>query len=171
MCPRVRAHSTRPLWAPGRGGQARFGSSVVAWHLSKYGGWAGRDGSTRPHPESPKPSRHAATPARSSDRATFFSRIVRIGTRDPVFRPLPIGLQPLEGAADRFITQQALRHALLIAHFRRQSQRPHPRGLAIEARRLMQEMLEAVTVGGIQHGRDGLRRDSTASPSPPRPGC
>jgi hypothetical protein len=62
----------------------------------------------------------------------------------------------MEGAANRFITQQALRHALLITHFRRQSQRPHPCGFAIEARRLMQEMLEAGTAGGIKHRCDGL---------------
>ena len=60
--------------------------------------------------------------------------------------------KPLESPADSFITQQTLRHALLIAHLRRQGQRPYPRGLVVGARRLMQDMLEAVTVGGIQHG-------------------
>ena len=63
-----------------------------------------------------------------ADRATFFSRVVRIGARDPVLRPLPIGGQPLEGPADAFITQQTRRDALRIAHRRRQAQRPHPRG-------------------------------------------
>src|SRR5262249_19268055 len=43
------------------------------------------------------------------------------------------------------------------AHLRRQGQRPHPRRPAIEARRLMQKMLEAVTRGAIQHGLDSFR--------------
>src|SRR5262249_23583009 len=61
-----------------------------------------------------------------------------------------------EGSADRFITHQALRDALLITHLRRQGQRPHPCGLAVEARRLMQEMLEAFTLGSVQHRFDRL---------------
>jgi hypothetical protein len=74
-----------------------------------------------------------------------------------VFRPLPIGLKPFEGTTDRFITHPALRHALLRAHVSRQGQRPHSSGFAIEAWRLMQDMLEAVTGSGVQHGLDGLR--------------
>ena len=112
MYPRVTAHNTPPLWARGRAGPARFGPGVGACRLSRYGGWAGPGGSTRPHPESPRPSRDAPTPARSGDRATFFSRVVRIRTRDPVFGPLPIGPQPLQGPADGFITQTGARSRL-----------------------------------------------------------
>src|SRR5207237_1194571 len=149
--------NTRRLWAPGRGGPAHFGSSAMAWHRSRHGGWAGRSGSTTPHPESPRPSPDAPTPAQSGDHATFFSRVVLIRTCDPVLRSLPSTLKPLESPTHGFITHQALRDALCIAHLRRQGQRPHPRRLAIEAWRLMQERLETVTCGGIQHGRDGLR--------------
>jgi hypothetical protein len=74
-----------------------------------------------------------------------------------MFRPFPIGLKPLESSADRFITHQALRDALLITRVSRQGQRPHARGFALEAWRLMQEMLEAITSRGLQHGLDGLR--------------
>ena len=129
MYPPVTAHNTPPLWALGRGGPARFGSSAVACRRSRYGDEVGRGGSTTPHPETPRPSQDAPTPVRSSDHATFFSRVVRIRTRDPVFRPLPIGLKPLESAADRFITQQALRHALRIAHLSRRASVHTPVGL------------------------------------------
>src|SRR5262249_46650003 len=138
------------------GGPARFAPSAKAWPRSRHGDGAERSGSTTLHPQSPTPSPDAPTRVPSADRATFFSGVVRIGARDPVFRPLPLGMKPLEGPADAFITQQALRDALLIAHLRRQAQRPHPGGLAIEAWRLMQEMLEAVTGRGVQNRLDGL---------------
>ena len=119
MCPRVGAHNTRRPWALGRADLARFGSSAAAWPLSRHAGWAGQGGSPTPHPGTPRLSQDAPTRALDSARATFFSRLVRIGTRDPVFHPFPIGLQPLESPADGFITPQTLRHALLVAHFRR----------------------------------------------------
>src|SRR4029453_291498 len=127
---------------------------------STSGGWAGRGGSTRPHPESPRPSRHAATPGRSDDRATFFSCVVRIRTRHPVFRPLPIGPQTVQGPADRFITQTPLRDALLVANLGSQRERPEARGLARGARGLMQDMLELLTLGGGEgwHHTLGPRR-------------
>ena len=93
-------------------------------------------------------------PARSSERATFFSHVVRLRTRDPVFRSLPIGLKTFESTSNRFIPDQALRHTLGRAHVSRQGQRPHARGLAIEARRLMPDVLEAFTRANVQHGRD-----------------
>jgi hypothetical protein len=40
---------------------------------------------------------------------TVFSRVLRIRTGDPVFRPLPCGLQPLPGAPHGCLTQQPLR--------------------------------------------------------------
>jgi hypothetical protein len=155
--PPVTTPNTRPLWALGRADLARFGSSATAWRLSRSGGWAGRGGSPTPHPGTPRPSQGAPTRVQSSGRAAFFSRVVRIRTRDPVFRSFPIGLKPFEGPANGFITHQVLSHPLLIAHFSRQGQGPHPRGLAIETRRLRQEMLETVTARGIQHGLNGLR--------------
>ena len=94
---------------------------------------------------------------------------MRIRTRDPVLRPLPIGLKPLEGTADRFITQQTLRHAWLRAHRRRQSQRPQPRGLAIEARRLMQNVLETFTAAASSTGLTVFGRfDCFSKPATPR---
>ena len=160
MYPRVTAHNTRPLWARGRAGLARFGPGGRACRLSTYGDWAGRGGSTRLHPESPRPSRHAATPGRSDDRATFFSCVVRIRTRDPVFGPLPIGPQALQGPADGFITQTPCGHALFMAHLGGQGERPEARGLAIGARGLMQDMLELLTLGGGEgrHRTLGPRR-------------
>ena len=157
MCRRVTAHNTPEPWALGRDGLAHFGSSAAAWQLSRYARWAGRDGSPRPHPATPRPMQDGPTPVRSGDRATFFSCVLGIRTSDPVFRPLPIGLQLFDSTADGFIAPQALGHAVRIAHLRRQGQRPHPRGLALGAWRLMQAMLEAVTIGGIQRWRDGLR--------------
>jgi hypothetical protein len=68
-----------------------------------------------------------------------------------------MGLKLLDGTANGFITQQALGHAVLVAYLRRESQRPHPCGLAIGARRLLPNMLEAFTLGGIQRWRNGLR--------------
>ena len=158
MCPRVTAHNTRPLWARGRAGPARFGAGVRACRLSTSGGWAGRGGSTTLHPESPRPSRHAATPGRSGDRATFFSCVVRIRARDPVFRPLPMGPQALQGPADGFITQTPRSHALLMAHLGGQGERPDARGLAIGARGLMQDMLERSHVGAVKVGTTLLGR-------------
>ena len=73
-----------------------------------------------------------------------------------MFRPLPIGLQLFDRTADGFIAPQALGHAVRIAHLRRQGQRPHSWRLALGARRLVQEMLEAFTRGGIQRWLDGL---------------
>ena len=70
-CPRVTAHNTRWLGAPGHGGPAPFASRGVAWHRSRHGGWAGPSGSP-PHPESPRPSPEALTPALAGDRAPFF---------------------------------------------------------------------------------------------------
>src|SRR5215475_11001764 len=157
VCPHVTAHNTRPPWAQGHAGLARFGSYAAAWRRSRYGDGAARGGSTTPHPGTPRPTQGARTPARSSDLATFLSCVVRIRAGDPVFRPFPIGLQPLESPADRFVTHQARRDTLLIAHLCCQGQRPHPGRLAIEAWRLMQDMLEAFTCGGIQHGFNGLR--------------
>jgi hypothetical protein len=148
--PRVTAHNTRPPWALGRADPARFGAGARAYRLARYGGWAGQDGSTRLHPERPKPIRDAAPPARSDDRATFFSRVLRIRTRDPGFGPFPIGPQALQRSADGFITHTACGHALFMAHLGGQGERPDARGLAIGARRLMQNMLEALTTGGVQ---------------------
>ena len=71
-CPRVTAHNTRRPWARGRAGPARFGSGARASRLSRYGGWAGPSGSTRPHPESPRPSRDAATPSAIRRSRHFF---------------------------------------------------------------------------------------------------
>ena len=50
-------------------------------------------------------------PARSADRATVFSRVLRVRTREPVFGPLPIGPQALQRPADRFITPTPRGHA------------------------------------------------------------
>src|SRR5262249_29558315 len=125
-------------------------ASVQAWRL----GWARR----LHHTSSSKPKTQSGCPnarAISRSRHFFFARSVD-RARDPVFRPLPTGVKPLEGSADAFITQHTLRDALLIAYLSRQAQRPHPGGLAIEARRLMQEMLEAVTGRGVQHGLGSL---------------
>ena len=169
MYPSVTHHHTPPLWARGPGGPARFGSSAGACHRSRSGDEAGRSGSTTPHPESPRPSQDAQMPARSSDRATFFSHVVRIRTRDPVFRSLPIGLKTFESTSNRFIPDQALRHTLGIAHVSRQGQRPHARGLAIEARRLRQDVLEAFTLANVQHGRDCF--GTIRLPSKPSPPC
>jgi len=155
--PHGTAPNTRRPGALGRGGPARFGARATAWRLSRDGDGAEQDGSTRLHPGTPRPSQGAPTPARSSDHATFFARVLWLRTREPVLRPLPIGLQPLESPADRFITHQAFRDALRRAHLRRQGQRPAPRGLALEARRLRQDRLEAFPCGGIQPGGDGLR--------------
>ena len=150
MYPPVTAHNTQPPWALGRAGPARFGAGARAYRLSRYGGWAGPAGSTRLHPESPKPIRDAAPPARSDDRATFFSRILRIRTRDPVFGPFPIGPQALQRPANGFITHTSRGHALFMAHLGGQGERPDARGLAIGARRLMQKMLETLTIIGVQ---------------------
>lgn len=151
MYPRVTVHHTRLPRAPGHAGPARFGSSAAAWCPSKSGDEAGRDDSTRLPPESPGPHRDAPTPAPSDDRATFVSPVVRVRTRDPVLGPLPIGLQAWQRPSDRFITHQTLRHPLLVTHGRRQGQCPHPCGLAVEPRRLLQKVLEAFTLGGIQY--------------------
>jgi hypothetical protein len=158
--PRVRAHNTQPLWARSRAGLAHFGPGVKVGRLSTYGDWAGRGGSTRLHPERPRPSRHAATPGRSADHATFFSCIVRIRTRDPVFGPFPIGPQAVQGPADGFITQTPRGHTLLMAHLGREGERPEARGLAIGAWGLMQDMLELLTLGGGEgrHHTLGPRR-------------
>ena len=153
-------------------GLARFGSSAAACRLSRSGDWAGRSGSTTPHPESPTPSRDAPTLAQSSDRATFFSRILRIRARDPVFRALPIRPQSLQGPADAFITQQALSHAVFIAHLRCEGQRPHPRlCLAIGPWRLMQEVAGGVHSWGHPGAASWSSDDSIAAPSPPHPAC
>jgi hypothetical protein len=156
--PRVIAHNTQPLWARGRAGLARFGPGVKVGRLSTYGGWAGRGGSTRLHPESPRPSRHAATPGRSADHATFFSCVVRIRTRDPVFGPLPVGPQAVQGPADAFITQTPRGHALFMAHLGSEGERPDARGLAIGAWGLMQDMLELLTLGAVKVGTALLGR-------------
>jgi hypothetical protein len=154
--PRVTAHNTRLLWARDHAGPARFGAGAMASRLSRYGGRAGPDGSTTLHPESLRPSRDAATPTRSGDRATFFSCVVRIRTRDPVLRPFPVGPQALQRPADGFITHTPRGHPLLVAHLGGQGKRPDTRGLAIGARRLMQDMLETLTRGGVQGRLDAL---------------
>jgi hypothetical protein len=110
--PRVIVHNTPPLGARDRAGLARFGPGVQVGGRSTYGGWAGRGDSIRLHPESPRPSRHAATPGRSADPATFFSCVVRSRTRDPVCGLLPVGPQAVQGPADAFIPQTPHGHAL-----------------------------------------------------------
>src|SRR5262245_25426206 len=144
-------------WAPGHDGPAHFGASGVACRLSRSGGWAAPSGSTTPHPESRRPSRDAPRPGRSGDHATFFSRVLRIRTRDPVFGALPMSPQALQRSADAFLTQTPLRHPLLMANLGGEGQCPYPGGLAIGARRLMQDMLETLTVDGVQYGLNALR--------------
>jgi hypothetical protein len=154
--PCVTAHTTRGPWAQGCAGLARFGASAGACPLSRHAGWAGRGGSTRPHPEPLRPIRGAPSPGRLGDRTTFFSRLLRIRACHPVFRPFPIGLKTFESPAHGCLTHQALGPPVLIAYLRRQRQRPHPRGLVIGARRWRQEMLEVFTLGSLQHGLNGL---------------
>jgi hypothetical protein len=72
VCPLVTPHNMPQPGALGRDGRARVGSSTAAWRLSRYGGRAGRGDSTRPHPESLRPSGGAPAPAPSGGRAIFF---------------------------------------------------------------------------------------------------
>jgi hypothetical protein len=153
----VTAHNMPQPWALGLGGPAHFGASGAACRLSRYGGWAEPSGSTTPHPESQRPSRDARRPRRSGNHATFFSRVLRIRTRDPVFGTLPIGPQALQRSAEAFLTQTSLRHPLLMADLGGEGQCPHPGGLTIGARRLMQDMLETLTVDGVQYRLNALR--------------
>jgi len=76
-----------------------------------------------------------------TDHATFFSGIVRIRAGDPVFGPLPIGAESLQGTTHGFIAQTPLAHALLPADLGRQRERPEAGGLAKRARGLMQNVL------------------------------
>ena len=74
MYPRVTAHNTRPLWAPGPGGPARCGPAAAACRRSRSGGRAGRDASTRPQLDSRRPRWEAPRPAPSDEYAPFFAR-------------------------------------------------------------------------------------------------
>jgi hypothetical protein len=61
-----------------------------------------------------------------------------------------MGPQAVQRPADGFIAQPSRGHALVMTHLGGQGERPDARGLAIGARRLMQTMLEALTIGGVQ---------------------
>ena len=160
MSPRVIAPNTRPLGARDRAGPARFGRGVRACRRSTAGGWAGRGGSPRLHPASPRPSRPGAPPARSADHATFLSCVVRLRTRDPVFGPLPVGPQAVHGPADAFLPQTPRGHAWFLAHLGGEGERPEACGLARAARGLRQDRLERLTLegGAGRHRPLGPRR-------------
>jgi hypothetical protein len=67
-----------------------------------------------------------------------------------------MGPQAFQGLPNGFVTQTPLGHPLFMADLRGQSECPHARGLAIGAWRLRQEMLETLTVGGVQYQGDTL---------------
>ena len=156
MCQRVTAHNTPPLGALDRYGPAHFGADAAAHRLARGADGAAPGGSTRLRPESPRPSPDAPLLRLSGDHATFFARVLRIRTGNPVFGALPMRPQTLQRPADTFLTQVSRGDALLLADLGGQSERPHPRGLVIGARRLVQHMLEPLTVGGIEDGRNAL---------------
>jgi len=79
VCRFVTAHTTLRPWALGRDGRARCGASAAACRLSRYAGGAGPGGSTRPRPESLRPSRDAPTPVPSGDQPLFFRAECRSG--------------------------------------------------------------------------------------------
>src|SRR5512142_2146286 len=102
---------------------------------SRHAGWVGSIDSTTFHRESPRPTPHAGDPTLSGGRACFFSRILRIGTRDPTLGPLPANAEAQKRSTDGLSGDQLSTESLLIAHLSQQVQRPQ-RGRFAEGARL-----------------------------------
>src|SRR4030095_13936157 len=87
----------------------------------------------------------------------FFSGIGGIGTRDPMFGPLPRHAQTAEGHPNGFGADQARRQALGKTDFGGQRERPPARGLAEGPRTLVQQRPQGLAGTSVEDSRRGMR--------------
>ena len=71
-----------------------------------------------------------------------------------MFGPLPRHAQAAEGHPNSFVADEAWRQALGKTDFGGQRERPPARGLAEGPRTLVQQAMDALTLGGIEYGLD-----------------
>lgn len=84
-----------------------------ALRFARPAGVAEQSDSTTLHPESQSPNREAGWHRQSADHGLFFEQVLRIGAGDPVFGPLPVGFESLEGATHALVGHERLCEPLL----------------------------------------------------------
>ena len=98
-----------------------FPPSAVADPLQpRPTGWAGQNGSTRSHHNSPGPNPDSCCTSGSVGRGSFFALICRIWAGNPMFGSFPLHPQAEQCLADRLIADPSRCQTLLEADFRRQ---------------------------------------------------
>ena len=122
-----------------------------------WSGWARRLHQTSS--QNPGPTSAGPSPAGSADRAVFFSGICGIGTRDPMFGPLPRHSQAAEGHTNGFVADQARRQALGKTDLGGQRERPPAGGFAEGPRTLVQQRPEGLAGASVEDGRRRVGRD------------
>ena len=143
------------LWSKRRG--------VAAVQACRWG-WARR----LPHPAAWHPTTPSGGPNASASKRSRHVFCARRGerARAPVWRPLPLGLQPWERPAEGCLPQHTLRHALRVASVSRQGPGPPPRGLPRGTRRGRPERREPVTGAGGPRRRDARGPGRWLRPAP-----
>ena len=104
-------------------------------------------------------------PGGSGGRVGFFSHIGRVWTGDPVFGAFPVGPQTQDRVPDRWRAQRLGTQADVTADLRQQRQGPCAARFPECPRTLVQQAVETLALGGIQHGLDrvwdaGLRGEA-----------
>ena len=102
---------------------------------------------------------------RISRSRRFFSPIGRVRTGKPVFGAFPVGPQTHDGIADSRRAQGLGAQADVTADLGQQRQRPRAPRFAERPRTLVQQTMDTLALGGIQHGLDrtgdaGLRSEA-----------
>lgn len=113
-------------------------------------------GSTKLHPDTPRPNRDDVGPSGSTADAPPFSGVLRVGADDPVFGSPPTLAQSFQGDSDGLDADLVGTQALLQTYLGGQLQGPQAGGVTEVTRTLVEQLTQGCRSGFIENGSEGF---------------